>query len=169
MAFAASKVIAVQCWTMEWPSKIAGPQPHASMSSQQILARFGEWLIIAKSAWARPGRKGGEIVHQFPIKPRPPEATCDCHQSCCTVYEDLHGIRHLGRRPEDKTGIRNFVSLPPWVRLRNHLPSPKGSRYRFEVGWEMVKFYTRLDTLSSSHFCTINSSNGFQTCWSWFR
>ncbi len=31
------------------------------------------------------------------------------------VYRNLHGIHHLGLRPEDKTEIRNFVSLPPWM------------------------------------------------------
>ncbi len=30
------------------------------------------------------------------------------------IYGVLHGIRHLGQRPEDKTDIRNFVSPPPW-------------------------------------------------------
>jgi hypothetical protein len=39
-----------------------------------------------------------------------------CHATFTALlrgYSDLYGIRHLVLRPEDKTEIRNFISLPP--------------------------------------------------------
>ncbi len=98
---------------------VLGKEYSIDVSSPLIAkAAHPAWLRYSFSTQRIPvlaGRKGGKITHQFPGKLRPPYAAMQPSPSYYTVYGDLHGIRLLVLRPEDKTEIKNFVSFPPWV------------------------------------------------------